>query len=271
MPRARRPAKRAPARTAPAAARSFPSARRGLGVLGSAQAAGLTDHDTVAELVGLMSGRPAYPTEAYRPVPEPGAGRTVDVCAGCEVDCCSHYTLPLSVVDAYRIRAALGLPWSEFVEFTRYRPDSPTWPVRLEDDRVQLALRRRDRSCSFLLRFGSHRRCGIHGLRPMACRLFPFIGNHLSQTRAPIGMLAQRPPRDCPWRWPFNGATAVALPALIDEDERTRALDQEVLRIWHRQLNLPRTKENFFSFLDEEMARRERGETGPGRWITSLW
>lgn len=271
MPRARRPTKPAPVRAAAGEKRPLPSSRRGLGLVGSAVAAGLTDRSSVAELVGMMSGRAAYQAEAYRPVPEPRDGRTVDICAGCEVDCCSHYTLPLSVVDAYRIRAALGLPWSEFVEFAPYRPDSPTWPVRLADERVQLALKRRKRSCSFLLRFGPHRRCGIHGLRPMACRLFPFIGNHISQRHAPSGMLAQRPPRDCPWRWPIDGDTAAALPGLIDEDERSRALDQEVLRIWHRQLNLPRTRDDFFAFLDEEMGRRARGETGPGRWITSLW
>ncbi|MBN2359012.1 MAG: YkgJ family cysteine cluster protein [Deltaproteobacteria bacterium] len=223
------------------------------------------------EFVSSLAGRAAFPADAYRAVPQPGDGRTVDVCAGCEVDCCSSHTVPLTVVDAHRLRRALTLPWSEFVELVPYRAESPTWPVRLNQGRAQLALRRRRRSCVFLLRLGEHRRCGIHGLRPMACRLFPFIADRGAQQRAPAGMLAQRPPRDCPWRWPIAGETSAGLFALIEEDRRARELDQEVLRIWYRQLDLSRTADNFFAFLDEEMGRRARGESGPGRWVTSLW
>ncbi|MFH1812343.1 MAG: YkgJ family cysteine cluster protein [Pseudomonadota bacterium] len=204
-------------------------------------------------------------------MPTPGEGRTVDVCAGCEVDCCSHHVLPLSVEDAYAIRIALNLPFEAFATLVPYPNGAPTWPVRLARGKALLALRRRRQSCLFLLRIGGQRRCAIHGVRPMACRLFPFLPDATAQRNAPEGMLAQRVPSECPWCWPRTGQAAAELDRLIVDNARRLDVDTTVLRTWHRQLDLPHQPRSFFRFLDEEMARRAAGDSGPGRWKTSLW
>ena len=88
-------------------------------------------------------GRSVHGAQDYRPPLDPGPGRTVDLCTGCEVDCCSHHVLPLSVVDAYRIHSELKLPFKDFAALVPYPADAPTWPVRLARGRALLALRRR--------------------------------------------------------------------------------------------------------------------------------
>jgi len=228
--------------------------------------------DLVAEMVGKLIGRSVYAARDYRPLPEPGEGQTIDVCGGCEIDCCSAFTVPLNVTDAYEIRSTLRVPWEAFAELVPYQQQSPTFAVRLQGKGpAMLALKRRGRSCVFLLKLGQQRRCGMHALRPTACRLFPYLGDADAQRSPPDGMLAQRPPRDCPWCWPADETALAALQVQIDESDRRRAIDHEVLRIWHRQMDLEHTKANFFRFLEEELGRRARGETGSGRWLTRLW
>jgi Fe-S-cluster containining protein len=227
--------------------------------------------DSIAEIVGALTGRAVYAPTAYREVADPRDGETADVCGGCEVDCCSNYVIPLNVTDAYRIWKALRLPWTSFAAMARYPSAAPTWPVRLPDGGAMLALRRRRGSCPFVMRLAGQRRCGIHALRPTACRLFPFLPDDDAQRRSPVGMMAQRPPRDCPWRWPNSPEAIEALDQLIAESQRLRTLDVEVLRTWHRQMNMPHTEENFFIFLEQEMERRDRGGDEPSPWITRLW
>jgi len=83
--------------------------------------------------------------------------------------------------------------------------------------------------------------------------------------------MAQMPPNECPWRWPRDSQAVSELDDMLIENERAREIDQHVLRIWHRQMNLPHDRDHFYEFLDHEMARREAGGTGKGPWRTSLW
>ena len=211
--------------------------------------------DLIAELVGGMVGRAVYAARDYREVVAEGAGETIDVCAGCEVDCCASFTVPLNVVDAMRLRRGLDLPWTTFVALAACPPDMPTFPVRLGQGRAMLSLKRRRGACPFRLRLGRHRRCGVHALRPTACRLFPFLPDLDAQRRAPQGMLAQRPPRDCPWRWPASDQARAELELKLKEDARLRRIDGEVLRRWHRQTEQLHTARNFFHFLELELQR----------------
>ncbi len=228
--------------------------------------------DGITQFVASFMGRAAYGAKAYRAPMDPGPGRTVDLCTGCEVDCCSHHVLPLSVVDAWRIHSELKLPFADFAALVPYPADAPVWPVRLaKGRRALLALRRRRSSCIFLHRIGPHRRCAIHALRPMACRLFPFLPDADAQQKAPEGMMAQLPPSECPGRWPRDGAAVAELDVMLAENEKNQDIDQQVLRIWHRQMNMPHNRDNFYIFLAQEMARRAAGGTGKGPWKTSLW
>lgn len=225
----------------------------------------------VTQFIASFMGRSVHGAKDYRAPLDPGPGRTVDLCTGCDVDCCSHHVLPLTVVDAYRIHKELKLPFQDFAALVPYPADAPTWPVRLARGRALLALRRRRSSCIFLHRIGPHRRCAIHALRPMACRLFPFLPDADAQKKAPEGMMAQMPPNECPWRWPRDSQAVSELDAMLDENVRSQEIDQQVLRIWHRQMNMPHDRDHFYEFLDQEMARREAGGSGNGPWRTALW
>lgn len=223
------------------------------------------------EMICLMGGRPPQPPEAYRVLEQQGEGRTVDVCGNCRINCCADFVIPLTVVDAQRLRTGLMLDWSAFATLTDYHSDNPNWPIRLKNRKAQLSLKRRRGGCLFLLNLGGQRRCGGHALRPIACRMFPFVANRVAQSRAYPGMQTQLPPSRCPWAWPADEAAKREVLDLITEDELAREIDQSVLRTWSRQMNLPHTKENFFLFLQQEMDRRDKGENGPSPWRTALW
>jgi len=226
--------------------------------------------DPLAAILGGATDLVRHPVSAYRKPPEPGEGRTIDMCAGCDVDCCS-YVVPLTVSDAHRIREQLNLPWAAFATLVPYPLRAVTWPIRVGRSAFQLAIKRKRGTCPFRLRFSGLQRCGIHAQRPTACRLFPFLADVEAQRRAPSPMLAQISPQKCPLAWPKDEHSIAELHDLIETSTRGRAQDEEVLRLWNLQLDLPRTRENFFVFLDEEMERRARGETDRGRWRTALW
>ncbi len=223
------------------------------------------------ENIGRLLGFSAHPASAYQRGPWSEGEQPLDVCADCAALCCTTYLVPLSVIDAHLLGRDLNLPLASFATLAPYARDSPTWWVRIGEERQQLVLRRRARRCVFRLGLGGHTRCAVHALRPLACQLFPRIANATVQRRAPRGMLAQRPPGDCPRAWPASAAARAELDRLIVEDTRQREIDQAVLRTWSRQLNLAHTRVNFFSFLELEMDRRARGEDGPGPWRTALW
>ena len=44
------------------------------------------------------------------------------------------------MVDAHRIGQVLDLPFKAFAQLVTYLPNSPTWPVRLEEGKALLAL-----------------------------------------------------------------------------------------------------------------------------------
>jgi Fe-S-cluster containining protein len=224
----------------------------------------------LAAILGGATDLVRHPISAYRRPAELAEGRTIDMCAGCDVDCCS-YIVPLTVSDAHRIQQQLNLPWTAFATLVPYPTRAVTWPIRVGRRNFQLAIKRKRGTCPFRMRFSGLQRCGIHPLRPMACRLFPFLADVDAQRRAPSSMMAQLPPEKCPLAWPKNDTSVAELHDLIVTATTGRAQDEEVLRLWNLQLDLPRTRENFFLFLEEEMARRARGEAGRGRWRTALW
>lgn len=180
-----------------------------------------------------MSAPPSPPIAHSLSVVDPAT----HACSGCHGKCCVHHTVPLGGHDLYRLARTLELPWRDLVELEEHR-------IALHDgfrlDRgpvhYSFVLRRRESgACVLLLELpGGHRRCGAHGLRPDACRIYP-----LTRPPAPLDPSATEPRATlgghviCPApRLAIYRQSLPRLAPLLDEDDAERELYACVLARW---------------------------------------
>jgi Fe-S-cluster containining protein len=235
--------------------------------------AGVPAQPTRLELAGsAFVGRPVAGLSMYRAPPVEQGGKEADMCAGCDVDCCTGHVIPLNALDAWRIRSGMDIPFADFVGLVPWSKGAPCHYVRLGDARYTMVLRRRgDGSCSFLVRVGQERRCGIHALRPDACRIFPYLPDVETQVAQPGHNLVQLHPSFCPWRWPSTPEHKARVLKDIADNTDHRKLDRDVLSTWYWALGVEKTVENFYAFLEEELARRMTRPHEKSRFLTTLW
>ncbi|MBI5497820.1 MAG: YkgJ family cysteine cluster protein [Deltaproteobacteria bacterium] len=227
---------------------------------------------SMAFIGAAVLGRPAVALSLYREPPVHQGGREADMCAHCDVDCCTGHVIPLNCVDAWRIHHTLGIPFREFIALVPWDHSVPTHGVRIGEERFSMALRRRwDGSCAFLLRVGQERRCGIHAVRPDACRIFPFIPDAGMQEREPGDGLVQMHPFHCPWRWPATPEHKARVLRDIRDNEAHRRADREILSRWFWAVGVPKTAENFWEYLEVEMPRHFLRPDQKSRYLTTLW
>ncbi|MEW5853165.1 MAG: YkgJ family cysteine cluster protein [Myxococcota bacterium] len=224
------------------------------------------------QLTMNLVGRPSVRLELYREPPVQEGGAEIDMCAGCDVDCCSGHVIPVNMFDAWRLRSVLNIPFSEFLGLVPYQGTAPTHYVRIGLQKFALVLKRRpDRSCAFLLRVGSQRRCGVHALRPDACRIFPFLPDAEMQRTQAGNAMVQMHPSHCPWRWPETPEHKARVLQDIADNQEHRKLDRDVLSMWFWAIGVPKTPDDFFAFLEEELPRRMLRPHEPSKYVTSLW
>lgn len=225
-----------------------------------------------ATLGANLLGRPFVGLQQYREPPVHEGGAEIDMCADCDVDCCSGHVIPVNIFDAWRLRSVLNIPFREFLGLVPHQQGSPTHPVRMHDGKYTLMLKRRaDKSCGFLIKMGSQRRCGVHALRPDACRIFPFLPDLEIQEKAVGDELVQMHPSHCPWKWPPTTEHKARVLRDIRDNTDHRAIDREVLTRWYWVIGVERTVENFFEFLEDEVPRVMLRPDEPSRYLASLW
>ena len=220
-------------------------------------------------MIGGMVGRQVG-LDAFRPPPVQEGGAEIDMCADCDVDCCTGHFIPINVFDAWRIRNTLNLPFSQFVGFVPWEKGLPVHKVRLDAGMFAMILKRRqDRGCGFLIRMGNERRCGIHGVRPDACRIFPYEPDLEEQTKQPGHSLLQIHPSHCPWRWPATPEHKARLLEDIKDNRAHRDFDRTVLSAWFWVVGAQRNPETFFRFLEDEVPRLLHRPQEPSVWLTT--
>jgi Fe-S-cluster containining protein len=221
----------------------------------------------VQRLLGGMVGRQVG-LAILRDPPVSQGGAEIDMCAGCDVDCCTGHFIPINCHDAWRIRSTLNLPFRDFVGFVAWEKGLPVHAVRMEQGRFAMILKRRkDRGCGFLVRLGNERRCGIHGVRPDACRIFPYEPDLELQRGMEGDALAQIHPSHCPWRWPATPEHKARVLKDIEDNQQHRVFDRAVLTAWFWCVGVERTPETFFQFLEDEIPRRLFRPTEPSRYV----
>lgn len=115
-------------------------------------------------------------------------------CQLCAGACCDELAVTVNILDVARIHRALHIPVHDFL--ARYVDDDPLeepFAFVIRKQPIALALLPpgdKNCGCSFLMHVGGHLRCGIYGLRPGTCRVYPFtdqddVVKHKPETLCP--------------------------------------------------------------------------------------
>jgi Fe-S-cluster containining protein len=155
---------------------------------------------------------------------------SLDPCASCRGLCCSS-TIHLTTVEALRLRVALSMPLELFVVLepaTGGRGAKQTVPIPLDDGPVRLALKQRPGSdeCVLLHRVEHRALCSAYGLRPGACRVFPYtaqLGDRVVSAGAPV---------PCPTRWLWNDTVAQRVRADVEGWLKDIAFERTLVDAW---------------------------------------
>ena len=156
---------------------------------------------------------------------------TSDPCFSCTVSCCRAFRIYMTPTDLHRISRGLGVPASDFclpVQCSGETRDHAHLAFSLgEEERFLLALHRRASGCVFLMKVGDHRRCGIHGVRPLVCRSYPLAWNRGRTCMAQQAL--------CPQPWPTSSAVEAEWAALHQQREQESFQYQALLDTWHEE------------------------------------
>ncbi|HEX4458530.1 MAG TPA: YkgJ family cysteine cluster protein, partial [Polyangia bacterium] len=93
-------------------------------------------------------------------------------CATCAAPCCVGRAVALDAADVRRLQVALGLSWSAFATIVS---DEDGFQLAAGGPRYGFRLRHAgDGSCIFAVPLATTRRCGVHAVRPLSCRVYPW-------------------------------------------------------------------------------------------------
>jgi Fe-S-cluster containining protein len=169
-------------------------------------------------------------------------------CFTCDAPCCTSYVVPLSGFDVWRLVRGLQLPFTEVAEARDERAVGDGFAVDGSERRLGFFLRTREAEvCRFLLTLPSGKqRCGIHGSRPMACRIYPWKPTENSQLGVEMISHALCPP---PQRARFASQMREAR-GEIQTELAERPLYAFVVARWNEHVAMrPSSVENFVAWM----------------------
>jgi Fe-S-cluster containining protein len=196
----------------------------------------------------------APPGQHRRPAgsgPLPMAAFSTEPCSRCPSRCCERQVV-LGTAEAIRVGFALGLRLRAFVEPMPWSPALGlliSWPFKLDDGgRTVLRFRRGPSGCTHLVRPGTATsRCGIYGVRPSICRLYPFIIDDDGERIAVGGQ------EICPEQWMQNEQTRIDAGDAVARLRIDREHDRQIVLAWNRGRRA-RTFDGLLAFLEGHAA-----------------
>ncbi|MFZ1077612.1 MAG: YkgJ family cysteine cluster protein [Nitrosotalea sp.] len=165
-------------------------------------------------------------------------------CISCHTNCCKEYTIFVNAHDVYRISVGLGLDPENFLEIYGAKEDA--WGIQIEEGLVDLALKQKDDTCTFLIKFEDNFRCGIHDLKPGVCKSYPF--------QLKDGKLIQMDDKLCPVDWDVAKEFETMMTTHLKKDENEWKFYYDLILEWNatNPHNLQLSK--FLRFLIERVA-----------------
>lgn len=168
-------------------------------------------------------------------------------CQACTSYCCRARVV-INVPDLVRLAGPLGIHPFSLCDLTE--ADSRNGePVLIGDTPKHILLRKADDDhCALLLTIDGLRRCGVHGIRPGICRVYPF-----SYKRGT--MIYELGHIMCPTQWILSPEKQDQVLDDVETYEQDRALDRQIVRAFNA---LPSEERTALAFWQHAM--REGGK-----------
>lgn len=98
-------------------------------------------------------------------------------CEGCKAHCCRKFIKFITIHDAARIMKSLKLEPTDFLDLRPaegVKGDFPEVLIREKPHFLALESKMAKENCIFQMEISHSPKCGVHGVRPMGCRTYPF-------------------------------------------------------------------------------------------------
>ena len=90
----------------------------------------------------------------------------------CNTNCCKEYTVFVNAHDVYRLVKGLGIKPLTFLEI--YGAKDFDLGIKVKEGLVDLALKQKNSSCTFLVESGDISSCTVNDFKPGVCKSYPF-------------------------------------------------------------------------------------------------
>lgn len=163
-------------------------------------------------------------------------------CDACPAPCCRGNRVVVGTLDVYRLHTRLEVPVEEFV--TVEKIDGPIRPSHFvlsaqggaepTFNRMRLTRVRGPRDgeqrCLFLLEIGGRGKCGVYGMRPGSCRVFP--------TRLRQGVVSLIAKNDCcpAGAWQTGTMDLEGFRALHRQREAQDVISHALIEAWNARI-----------------------------------
>ncbi|MCP4500538.1 MAG: YkgJ family cysteine cluster protein [Deltaproteobacteria bacterium] len=178
----------------------------------------------------------------------------VNPCRFCSAECCKS-AIRLTLIEVLRIAFTLGLPLQRFLEpHALSENDGPSGncePLLLDVGEVELRLRRQEGGhCMFVKVLDEGEMiCSIHGLRPGACRFFPFSIEEENGGKFHVGAQLF-----CPAKWIQDDGLDEHLESQLFAWREDLVAEKEFVALWNSDDREDRSFSALLLFIFDEVA-----------------
>ena len=169
----------------------------------------------------------------------------------CHTNCCKEYTIFVNAHDVYRLATGLGLEPESFLEI--YGAKDFSLGIKVKEGLVDLALKQKDGSCTFLVGSGDVYRCTVNEFKPGVCKSYPF------QTRN--GNLVQMDSKLCPVDWDMIQFKSMMEPHLKKDEEEWKFYDDLILE-WNHKHWIRKPLSAFLRFIMDKVELSLESKSG---------
>ena len=167
------------------------------------------------------------------------SGNTKDYpCISCHTNCCKEYTIFVNAHDIYRLSKGLGTEPENFLEI--YGAKDFDLGIKVKEGLVDLVLKQKNSSCTFLVGSGESFRCTVHDFKPGVCKSYPFqIEN---------GRLIQMGDKLCPVDWDTKEFEKMMV-SHLEKDEKEWKFYHELVLEWNAKHWIKKPLSLFLKFI----------------------
>jgi Fe-S-cluster containining protein len=169
----------------------------------------------------------------------------------CHTNCCKEYTIFVNAHDIYRLATGLGIEPESFLEI--YGAKDFDLGIQVKEGLVDLALKQKDGSCTFLVGSGDAYRCTVNEFKPGVCKSYPF------QIRD--GKLVQMDSKLCPVDWDVVQFKSLMESHLKKDEAEWKFYDDLILE-WNRKHWIKKPLSAFLRFMMDRVSLSLESKSG---------